>query len=140
MNIQQINGSGHNIWLFAITSVVALLITGVVWYSIEEINNIRIFYRDRRKAPRYGLAYRIYMLGWVVVNGGFPWLRQTGAWSQILSNSKNDFLPALKYKLPHGNPETPFRTACHYVAFFMSLPLWKPCDPFALDDITSLSS
>lgn len=41
MNIQQINGSGHNIWVFAVTSIAALLFTGLTWFSIEAINHIK---------------------------------------------------------------------------------------------------
>ena len=49
MNIQQVNGSGHNIWIFAVTSVVALSVTGLTGYFIEEINKIRISLRKISK-------------------------------------------------------------------------------------------
>ena len=79
MNIQQINGSGHSIWIFAVTSIAALLITGTVLYSIEESNKIKASRRDLNKLPKYSLAFRMYMVGWLVTNGHVSWMRKSKA-------------------------------------------------------------
>ena len=138
MNIQQINGSGHNIWIFAVTSVVALLVTGLTWYSIEEINKVRVVLRkidkDRLKgSPEYSLAFRVFMLWWLVLNGYLSWSWKTRAWSQILSNSDSEFHPlGEEHGFYRTNKGRKLDTACDYVAYHMRCEKSHIINAFAL--------
>ena len=134
MNTQQINGSGHSIWIFAVTSVAALLITGLVWYSIEESNNIKRSRRDLNKRPKYCLAFRVYMVGWLIMNGHLWWMRKSRAWSEILRNSDEGFEPLAKRAPPHEN-EYGALTACHYVAYHMNTCYSIRRNPFSFDNL-----
>ena len=40
MNLQQLNQNGQNFWSFVVTAIVALLITGLVWFSLELYNTV----------------------------------------------------------------------------------------------------
>ena len=134
MNIQQINGSGHSIWIFVVTSIAALVITGSVWYLIEEWNKIKASRRDLDKLPTYCLAFRIYMVGWLVMNGHLSWMRKSKAWSEILDNSYRGFEPTVRRAKPYES-EYGSLTACHYVSYHMSQPWPSRSDPFSLDEL-----
>ena len=119
MNIQQINGSGHNIWVFAVTSVVALVVTGATWYLIEIINGVRVSARVAQDfemgRPNYNLAYRLFMLWWLIIHGHSSWMWRTKAGFAILKNSDSFFPPSNEV-----NPSNPrIASACDYVAYFM---------------------
>ena len=124
MNVQQINGTGHNIWVFAVTSIAALFITGLTWYLIETINGIRASAQSAQNffendAPKYRLAYRIYMLCWLVIDGHSFWMWNTSAWFRILTNDSSFFSPSNEVKMesPSGRR---IRSACDYVAYFIN--------------------
>ena len=134
MNIQQINGSGHSIWIFAVTSFAALLITGSVWYSIEEWNKLKASRRDLNKRPKYSLALRMYMVGWLVMNGHLSWMRKSKAWSAILENSDRGFRPTVRRAEPYES-EYGYLTACHYVSYHMSRPRPSHSDAFSLQEL-----
>lgn len=133
MNIQQINGSGHSIWIFAVTSVAALLITGSVWYSMEESTNIKASRRYLDQIPKYSPAFRMYMVGWLVTNGHLSWMRKSKAWSEILKNSDRGFEPTVRLAAPSRSKYGPL-TACHYVSYHMNPPWPTRSDPFSLDE------
>ena len=141
MNIQQINGSGHNIWTFAVTSVVALLVTGLTWYSIEEINKVRVVLRkidkDRFKgSPEYSLAFRVFMLWWLVLDGHLSWSWKTRAWSQILGNSNSEFRPlGEEHRFYRTKKGRKLDTACDYVAYHMSLGRSHTIEAFTLSGV-----
>lgn len=70
MNIQQINGSGHNIWVFLVTAVLALLVTGLSWLVIiiasrrglvVSAASLRVF--------EPGIRSRCYLLIWLICKG-----------------------------------------------------------------------
>lgn len=96
MNIQQLNDTGKPIRVFIITAVVAVAITGAVWWIIEDVKNFQLL-RDeltegrtshpRRNNPRHSLAVRIYMFGYIVRLGGLKWMWYTGIGWRLLSNS-----------------------------------------------------
>ena len=136
MNIQQINGSGHSIWIFVVTSVAALIITGSVWYLIEESNKMKASRRDLNKRPRYSLALRVYMVGWMAMNGHLSWMRKSKAWSEILENRDGGFKPRVRLAEPYESGYG-FLTACHYVSYHMNppRPRLSRFDPFSLDKL-----
>ena len=127
MNIQQINGSGHNIWVFAVTSITALSVTGLIWYLIEAVNDIRAsahLAQDQsgHEILKYRRIYRIYMCVWLIANGHLTWMCTSGAWVRILMNDHSLFSPSAQDD-PDFTPY-PIRQhdwgACDYVAYFMS--------------------
>ena len=134
MNIQQINGSGHSIWIFVVTSIAALLITGSVWYSLEESNKMKATRQDLNKIPKYSLALRVYMVGWLVMNGHLSWMRKSRAWLAILENNDRGFEPTVRRAEPYRSGYGPL-TACHYVSYHMNPPRPSCSDPFSLDNL-----
>ena len=53
MNLQQLNQNGQNFWSFVVTAIVALLITGFVWFSLE-LYNIVVEHKHRIASTRSG--------------------------------------------------------------------------------------
>ena len=99
MNIQQLNNSGQSLHTFLVTAVVVLLLTGVSWLCIEQVNGYRIWSRRARYVvlptpylprPTYNIAVRVRMLVWLYRNGHWAWVRHTKAWWYILANSRAD--------------------------------------------------
>ena len=124
MNVQQINDSGHNIWLFAVVSLVALLITSITWFAIEDINKARARLQEIVAADKipdgerdYGsLSLRLYLLGWFIRHGSVPnqenpWSSKATASLPILTNSSVQF-----YRDP---TDTAPETACAHVAYLI---------------------
>ena len=91
MNIQQLNGSGQQIWVFFTTAVAALLVTGGSWLfsNILATHKAMLWYKERAAAKKalneelksreYGLPLRIAMLVWLVRNGHTLWMWKSGA-------------------------------------------------------------
>ena len=99
MNIQQLNNSGQSLHTFLVTAVVVLLLTGVSWLCIEQVNGYRIWSRRPKPPPdsvlssprpTYNIAVRIWILVWLYRNGHWAWVRHTKAWWYILANSRCD--------------------------------------------------
>ena len=91
MNLQQLNHNGKNLWVFIVTGVIALLITGVCWFCVEVITSYKgwpgeIGTENSRRSK--SLAFRIALLVWLVKNGHTAWMWRSGAWLCILSNEK----------------------------------------------------
>lgn len=89
MNLQQLNQNGQNLWVFIVTGVIALFITGVSWFCVEVITSYKgwINPRSRYDSRRYTkLVSRLALLVWLVVNGHTTWMWRSGAWLCILSN------------------------------------------------------
>ena len=115
MNIQQLNQSGQNIWVFIVTGVLALLITGVSWFCVEVITSYKEWPRkgitgDSRRNK--SLAFRLALLVWLVKNGHTTWMWLSGAWLCILSNDK---LGKFRVRSWVGNELLPKDKACDYV-------------------------
>ena len=114
MNIQQLNHSGQNLWVFFVTAVVALLVTGGSWACSKKA---MAWYKERAAVSRayakkegkqeYGLLLRMAMLVWLVRNGHTAWMWKSGAWLAILMNSKT---PGERHGSIHAMP------ACIYVS------------------------
>lgn len=91
MNLQQLNQSGQNLWVFIVTGVIALLVTGVSWLCVEVITSYKGWTKpgstnDAR--PSRSIVFRLALLVWLVKNGHTTWMWQSGAWLCILSNDK----------------------------------------------------
>ena len=125
MNLQQLNQSGQNLWVFVLTGVVALLVTGSAWWCVELITNYKGWPRkgsteDSRRNKR--LVFRLALLVWLVKNGHTTWMRRTGAWLCILSNDK---LGKFRGYDPQTNSSLP-EEACDYVyRSIQSEELWR---------------
>lgn len=121
MNIQQLNGSGQNLWAFFMTAVTALLVTGGSWLFSNRLSTQRskalVWYKERAPAKRtenergekreYGLPIRVAMLVWLVRNGFTTWMLKSGAGIAILINSN---------VLVHEDGVRANETACDYVS------------------------
>ena len=91
MNIQQLNQSGQNLWVFIVTGVIALLITGVSWFCVEVTTTYKGWPREGSTDDlnrNRSLAFRFALLVWLVKNGHTSWMWLSGAWLCILSNDK----------------------------------------------------
>ena len=91
MNIQQLNKSGQNIWVFIVTGVIALLITGVSWFCVEVITSYKGWPKEEstdNSRRNESLAFRLALLVWLVKNGRTTWTWHSRAWLCILSNDK----------------------------------------------------
>ena len=91
MNLQQLNQSGQNLWVFIMTGVIALLVTGVSWLCVEVITSYKGLPKkgstdDSRRNQSF--AFRVALLVWLVKNGNTTWMWRSGAWLCILSNDK----------------------------------------------------
>ena len=121
MNIQQLNGSGQQIWVFFVTAVAALLFTGGSWLYVDRLatHKAMLWYKERaaakkvldeeRKSQKYGLLLRLAMLVWLVRNRHTLWMWKSGAWAAILTNNNTQVKN-------YG----PARSACDYVSVFSS--------------------
>ena len=131
MNLSELNGSGRNVSAFFITAVVALLITGVAWFLLKEVNNF-LRWRNKtwnasvRPAPptQYPIGLRIYMLVWLLKRRHTLWMLRSGVLWRILINSNS-----------HTDPEHSYErrrlTACRLVGERMinKLEEFHLCDP-----------
>lgn len=98
MNIKQLNHSGQSLWVFFVTAVVALLVTGGSWACSKSGYKAMAWYKERAAVSRayakkgekqeYGLLLRMAMLVWLVRNGHTAWMWKSGAWLAIPMNSK----------------------------------------------------
>ncbi|KAF6236376.1 hypothetical protein HO173_005467 [Letharia columbiana] len=98
MDIQQLNQKGQNLWVFFVTAVVALLVTGgswacsnsgykaMAWY--KEAAAVSGAYAKKGEKQEHGLLLRMAMLVWLVRNGHTVWMWKSRAWLAILMNSK----------------------------------------------------
>ena len=128
MNLQQLNHSGQNLWVFVLTGVVALLVTGMAWLCVEVITNYKGWPRERstedsRRNNR--LVFRLALLVWLVKNGYTTWMWRSGACLCILSNDKLG-------KFRGHDPQTDnslLEEACDYVyRSIQSEELWRNFD------------
>ena len=84
MNIKQLNQTGQNIWVFFLTTIVALLVTDGSWICFDSTYKAVEWYRERVVAKRveekrvrkgiYGVPVRLAMLIWLVRNGHKKWM------------------------------------------------------------------
>ena len=91
MNLQQLNQNGQNLWVFIVTGVTALLITGVCWFCVEVITSYKGWPKEgstENSRRNKSLAFRLALLVWLVKNGYNNWLWYSGALLCILSNGK----------------------------------------------------
>lgn len=121
MNIQQLNQNGQNIWVFFMTAVVALLVTGGSWVLSNAVYKAMSWYKqlaarivkdDKEDEKReYDFPHRVAMLVWLVRNGHTAWMWTTGAWLAILMDSK----AKSKVSVMTSKHEFIDYTACDYV-------------------------
>lgn len=91
MNLQQLNGSGQHLWVFIITAVITLAVTGCSWFVIEQVNS---YLKWRKRSPdepydgntKFILAVRLALLIQLVSDGHTSWMFKSGAWWRILTN------------------------------------------------------
>ena len=99
MNIQQLNSNGTSIGVFLGTAVMLLFVTGMIWFSIEGIQDARVFLRrvleDKDSDPPQdpSIFVRIYLIWWLSRSGLFKWMLRTGAGWCLLINSSLKFRP-----------------------------------------------
>ena len=68
MNLQQLNQSGRSIWSFLVTAIVSLLVTGSIWFCLEQYNSVADWKRKkdekmmavlRNSEPKPSIAIRV---------------------------------------------------------------------------------
>lgn len=123
MNLQQLNQSGQNLWVFIVTGVTALLITGVSWLCVEVITSYKGLPRIRSTEDSLhekGLAFRLALLVWLLGKGHTTWMWRSGAWLCILSNEKLGKFRCTREVYSNEederiHPDAPPERACDYV-------------------------
>lgn len=90
MNLQQLNQSGQQIWVFLITAAISLAVTALSWFLVEQSNSYLTWLRQEnaewQDRPRYTITVRIALILWLIHNGHTSWARSSGAWWAILTN------------------------------------------------------
>lgn len=99
MNIQQLNAQGKNLSDFIATAAIAVFLTGGSWLAIEQMNGF-LAWRNRDRdpdhklsAPEYDLTIRLSILMWLVKNGHWSWMLNSGAGYRILVNEISGYRP-----------------------------------------------
>ena len=125
MNIQELNGNGRNIWIFILTALIALLITGGFWFLIEVVNALPVWRQERSSStkipgsgPSFSIGFRVIMIVWLVWTRHVRWLWTSGALYCILTN---DLYGPIKMPLPLIHSEdgvTKFESTGRYVTFY----------------------
>lgn len=99
MNIQQLNRNGQPIWVFLITTVVAVFVTFFVWFAIEQRMGY-LTWRKEMSAPadhdslwsgrgtNYNLVTRLAILIMLLQRGHHRWAWSSRAWLRILTNER----------------------------------------------------
>ena len=90
MNIEQLNGSGQHFWVFVITAVVTLALTGGSWWTIEQINSYgkwrkRRFEYEYDGKTSFTLAVRLALIAELASITQAYWFK-SGAWWRVLVN------------------------------------------------------
>ena len=101
MNLQQLNSSGTSIGIFLGTAVMFLFLTGVSWFILERVQDVRVWVRrfDEDRASiingkeKQSIYVRLYLVWWLSRNNLFVWMIRTGAGWCILTNSHTTFQP-----------------------------------------------
>lgn len=103
MNLQEWKDSGVPRSDFYLTAGLALLITFMSWYTIEQSRthqalrkrikgNQKTFADDTVNTRRstYTFGERVYILSWLIRHHHWLWAVRSGAWWRILSNDSSD--------------------------------------------------
>ena len=143
MNIQQLNRTGQDLWIFIVTGAVALLITGVSWFCVEVLTSYKSWAKigsTDNSRRNQALVFRLALLLWLVRNGYTTWMRRSGAWWCILSNDKFGHFRARTWYYLDTNPfitdkaMDPPEKACDYV--YRSIQSGNHLQDFDLRTIT----
>ena len=84
MNLQELNQNGQRFWSFIVTAIIALLITGFVWLSLELYNVVREHkYRMKRmwaetEEPKPRIGVRVAILLGLIKEDDLDDLRTLG--------------------------------------------------------------
>lgn len=92
INLQQLNGNGKSLQDFIGTSLVALVITGGLWFSIEQVNHYQYWHSNhdgkvQAAKPSYSMGERIAMVVWLLRHRKHGWMWRSGAWWRIPFNN-----------------------------------------------------
>lgn len=96
MNLQQLNQEGQQLWVFITTAALAVIITGGIWWTINQVNSVRRWIRkpelvdksDNKRDPQYSIGVRLAMLYYLVFSGHMKWMFRSNIWLRVLANSK----------------------------------------------------
>ncbi len=94
MNIEQLNGSGQHLWVFILTAVITLVVTGGSWFIIEQVNSYPWWRKRRSDTPyngetQFSLVVRLALLVYLVSNGHSQWMLKSGAWWRIIIDHRS---------------------------------------------------
>ena len=94
MNLQQLNQSGQQLWVFICTASVSLVLTGGTWFCIDQFNGFRNWRRDRsvrtinqRRYSKFNLMVRIFLLCRLWLRTRTLWIFRSNAWYHVVTNS-----------------------------------------------------
>ena len=128
MNIEQLNGNGQQVWVFILTAVVALTITGGSWFMIEQINSYRKWQRRSTEEQydgntHFSLAVRLAMVALLLSRsrGHALWMLKSGAWWRIIVDHRSRYLG------PHDSGKGSL-TAGEYVSKYIRSQQHQPSD------------
>ena len=126
MNIQQLNRTGQPMWIFIVTTIVAVSLTFFVWMLVEQrLGYVR--WRNemcalthhaapwRERGTEYNFVTRLAILVMLIRNGYYRWAWYSGTWIRILTNERIGVDRQFTVKDDSGSPMTHTLTVCDYV-------------------------
>ena len=126
MNIEQLNGNGQQVWVFILTAVLALTVTGGSWFVLEQTNSYRKWQRRSTEEQydgytHFSLAVRLAMITLLFSKGHMLWMLKSGAWWRIIIDHRS------RYVGEHDNQKGSL-TAGEYVSKYIQTPWWDNGD------------
>ena len=143
MNIEQLNGNGQQVWVFILTAVVALTITGGTWFVIEQINSYRKWQRRSTEEQydgntHFSLAARLAMIVLLLSKGHTGWMFGSGAWWRVIIDHRSRYIAEYDHRngsltageyvsryIRTGAYEHGTVSYCAFVAMFTSNSDWR---------------
>ena len=97
MNIQQLNRNGQPVWIFILTTILAVTLTFFLWWLVEQrVGYVRwqkqVSAAGKRDEPwpekmtDHNFVTRVAILVWLFRNGQNGWTWYCGTWLRILKN------------------------------------------------------
>lgn len=97
MNIQQLNRNGQPVWIFILTTILAVTLTFFLWWLVEQrVGYVRwqkqVSVAGKRDEPwpekmtDHNFVTRVAILVWLFRNGRNRWTWYCGTWLRVLKN------------------------------------------------------
>lgn len=135
MNIQQLNNNGQPIWVFAVTAIIAFLLTFSVWLSVTQTLHYLTWHQQMNECTKMGTPWpergkhyrfvvRVAILIMLLFKGNGRWAYITRAWIRILTNERVGAGRKCELKFDREDKFNN-KTACDYICYcWVQQPDW----------------